>query len=571
MSGSASQLSVVGYQLSDGSATTTPNSQPSGSARNSSTRASGGAFGHVLSARMKGQAADGQDSPATARRANAPAETTSKDPGAVKLGDEKRIEDHTPAAASVAAQVLPAQCFVPTVQEDLHPSEGSLDGAYRTSDASGSPRTPALNSAGPQPPTSLVPASRPPTPETSGSASSVGKQDTAAVADPLDARSGLANEQTSFSASRFASSVAFASDQQTSAAVAAETARLEGVPAKAISPGTLRPDVEGRNLEHSSAKNASQESGGAADTSFGTSATGNAAGSAAEVVAKLQASPTQAKEAWLRHPGGDAVPDNNARFNRNSETTSQFGEIPTPTKEAAHPRAYAQTPDPITSTQPEMTAPQLTIGDSMARKTNDLTQPFRPIATRDEQQNANTSSGVALPVAGHAAAFGSPMRGDRSPIVSDAAASSPVENTPAAPAVIQSAQVLERMGKSEIRLGLNSSNFGNIELHTSVNQDRVGASIATSHAELRSAMIAEMPSLEHAIAQHQLRLDSFQFDSRSGSQAGDSSASNGNQSGSRSGTQSDSRISELTNDSAAQEVPLPPAWTASHSGLNVHA
>jgi hypothetical protein len=127
------------------------------------------------------------------------------------------------------------------------------------------------------------------------------------------------------------------------------------------------------------------------------------------------------------------------------------------------------------------------------------------------------------------------------------------------------------MGKAEIRLGLNSSNFGSIELHTSVNQERVGASISTNHAELRSAMIAEMPSLEHAIAQHQMRLDSFQFDTRSGSQGGDSGAWGGNQSGSRGGAQSANRISELREESAAQEVPLSQAWTASHSGLNVHA
>jgi len=177
---------------------------------------------------------------------------------------------------------------------------------------------------------------------------------------------------------------------------------------------------------------------------------------------------------------------------------------------------------------------------------------------------------VVLPVAGHAAA-GSASREDRSQATPDTAPSSPAENAQTAPTVIQSAQVLERMGKSEIRLGLNSSNFGSIELHTSVNQDRVGASISTSHAELRTAMIAEMPSLEHAIAQHQMRLDSFQFDSRSGPQAGDSSASGGNPSGSRSGTQATARISESSEDTAAQEALLPQAWTASHSGLNVHA
>jgi hypothetical protein len=330
LSGSASQLSVVSYELSDGSATTAANSRPSGSARNSPTWASCGAFGNVLSARMKGQAADGQDPPATARRANGPAEPTSKDPGgAVKLGDEKRIEDHTPAAASVAVQVLPAQSFVPTVQEGPHPSEGSLGGAHRTS--GGSPQTPVLNSAGPQPPPSLVPASLAPTLETIGSAPPIEKQDTAAVADPLDASSGLASAQSSFSAS------------------------LEGVPSKAISSETLRPGVERRDLEHSSAQDTNTASGSPVAAESGAPAAANENVSAAQVRAELEI-PTKAMEAWVGHTAGTAVPGTRAGFNENSDRPSQGGEIPASAKEAGHPHPYAQPQHAIAGTQPDMPA-----------------------------------------------------------------------------------------------------------------------------------------------------------------------------------------------------------------------
>ena len=148
---------------------------------------------------------------------------------------------------------------------------------------------------------------------------------------------------------------------------------------------------------------------------------------------------------------------------------------------------------------------------------------------------------------------------------------SPAESTAAAPALIQSARVLERMGQSEMRLGLNSGNFGAIELHTHVNQDQVGASIATSHAELRAAMMAEMPSLEHAIAQHQLKLDSFNLDSRTSAQNGGSGDAAGNQSP-RGWTRPGTEVSEFNDDMAAQESSLPQAWAAPHSsGLNVHA
>ena len=562
MSGSASQFSGVSCQLSDGSVTTSAAGRLPGGAQNDATRAGDSTFGNVLSAKMSGPVADSQGSLSPARRANAPADTSSKNPGATKLGDEKRTEDHTPAATAVAVQVLPAQSFVPTVQEAPHPSLESLGGAPNLDGAS------ALNAAAPPPPISLVPASRAPGLEAIGSAPTIGAKDTAPVADPLDATSGLASDQSPSATDLLANVISVAPDGQAGPVVGGETASLGGVTPKVTSPGTLMHDAT-RSLKNSSARNASPESGSGADTSSGSSAPGNDAVSAAEVLGKLRETPTQAKEAWVEYPGGNTLQDNNAGFERNPETASQVGALPTSVK-GARPLPYAQPLNPITSTQPETPAPQFNIGDSLASKTTDLTQPVHPITTRDEQQNADTSSSVVLPVAGHAAA-GPASREDRSQATPDAAPSSPAENAQTAPTVIQSAQVLERMGKSEIRLGLNSSNFGNIELHTSVNQDRVGASISTSHAELRTAMIAEMPSLEHAIAQHQMRLDSFQFDSRSGPQAGDSSASGGNPSGSRSGTQATARISESSEDTAAQEALLPQAWTASHSGINVHA
>ena len=138
-------------------------------------------------------------------------------------------------------------------------------------------------------------------------------------------------------------------------------------------------------------------------------------------------------------------------------------------------------------------------------------------------------------------------------------------------AVIPSAHLLQRMGQSEMRLGLNSTRYGSIELHTSVSQDLVGASIATGHAELRAAMIAEMPSLEQAMAQHQLKLDNFYLGPRSSAQNNDHGASAGNQS-LPGRTRSAGSISAFGDDTAATETAPPEAWAAPHSSrLNVHA
>jgi Flagellar hook-length control protein FliK len=99
------------------------------------------------------------------------------------------------------------------------------------------------------------------------------------------------------------------------------------------------------------------------------------------------------------------------------------------------------------------------------------------------------------------------------PGVSEAA---PPGNVPAPPPpALHPLQVLQRMDKAEIRIGLQSENFGAIRLHTSVANDQVGAWVTTSHAGLRDALVIEAPALEKAMARHSLRLESVSVDAGS--------------------------------------------------------
>jgi hypothetical protein len=81
--------------------------------------------------------------------------------------------------------------------------------------------------------------------------------------------------------------------------------------------------------------------------------------------------------------------------------------------------------------------------------------------------------------------------------------------------VLQTTQVLQRMDKAEIRIGLQSTDFGAIRLHTTVANDQVGAAVSTSHPALRDALLFEAPALEKAMARHSLRLDSVRVDAGS--------------------------------------------------------
>lgn len=526
----------------------------------------GGAFGNVLSAKMGGPAIDGRGSLSSARRANPMGlETTSgKNSGAVKLGDDKQIADESASAGSaVAAEILAAQSFVPTVLEDPHSSKSSLGGTPDLRGIRDSGGGPASNAAAAQPSISSVPACGARMQEAGTVTSPTGKPDATAAADRPDTTSLPAGDEAPSLTDPSASIIAAPQNQPIEQVVTAETASITSVTPPATSSGTLRPEATQQDSGHSSAQTTSRSPSNPAAAESGRLNPMAAVHATVPGVEMMQATTSRT--------AGAAVVNTGAMLSRNPAKASQTTEISIQAREAwaGKPDSYAQPPEPITDTHTETLAPQFTISDS---KTIVLTPPVHPVGVRNEQQDPDISSSVVLPIATHAASVDSSGRGDRAQGLSEPAASSSAENVQAVPTVIQSAQVLERMGKSEIRLGLNSSSFGSIELHASVNQDRVGAAIATSHAELRTAMMAEMPSLEHAIAQHQMRLDSLQLDSRSGSQTGDSSPSGGNQSGPRGGTLATTRSSESSEDTAAEETSLPAAWTAPYSsGLNVHA
>lgn len=142
----------------------------------------------------------------------------------------------------------------------------------------------------------------------------------------------------------------------------------------------------------------------------------------------------------------------------------------------------------------------------------------------------------------------------------------PAAITPA----IHSARVLERVGQSEIHIGVNSADFGPIEVHTTVSQDRVGASISSGHADLRMAMQAEMPSLHHAMENHQMHLDHFDVDTRSGGQGGNAPADREPRSARESSRGlRDTRMADTEEIKAARD--LPPTIAPYSYGLSVIA
>jgi len=104
--------------------------------------------------------------------------------------------------------------------------------------------------------------------------------------------------------------------------------------------------------------------------------------------------------------------------------------------------------------------------------------------------------------------------------------------TPQAPAValpgpVQVAQMVNRMGQSEMRIGMNTSAFGSVEVRTVVHTGDVGLIIGSEKGDLRGLLANEMPALTNVLQQQNLKLNSVNFMqgfafSNSGSGGGDS-------------------------------------------------
>ncbi len=280
---------------------------------------------------------------------------------------------------------------------------------------------------------------------------------------------------------------------------------------------------------------------------------------------------SQAETAAKVFPEINAPPDastpQSLRPNRKVDSGQSRG---TGRKEDRDP---SQSSQPETSPQPESQTAPLKAGEATTRAVE------VSAATAGMGHNANPDGTAANAASGELvglqASHPSPdnplapgVKGQSTPL-------SPTSNagdTPPAATVLQSARVLERMGQSEIRVGLNTADFGNLELHTSVSQDRVAATLATSHGELRAALAAEMPSLEHAMSQHQLTLDRFHLDTRSGAQDGNRSASGNQQNRSQTWTQPAAEPGVASDVLPAPETASSQVWLSPYSsGLNVHA
>ncbi len=85
-----------------------------------------------------------------------------------------------------------------------------------------------------------------------------------------------------------------------------------------------------------------------------------------------------------------------------------------------------------------------------------------------------------------------------SPLPSAAASDAP--EVAAAKTVLNTSQLIQSMHSSEMRLGMNSAEFGAISISTSISHQVLSASISLGHAELSRALAQQMPAMQEKLS-----------------------------------------------------------------------
>jgi len=137
--------------------------------------------------------------------------------------------------------------------------------------------------------------------------------------------------------------------------------------------------------------------------------------------------------------------------------------------------------------------------------------------------------------------------------------------------IINTAKLIQNMGQSEMRVGMHSTEFGNISISTSTTRDSISAQISLDHGELAKVLAAHLPEMQAKMGGNQAVDVRIGMNSdKSGQGAGTSgSAANGsaNQSGqSQAGRQQSGNTASSYAGGGVVERQFSPAATAAVTG-----
>jgi hypothetical protein len=71
--------------------------------------------------------------------------------------------------------------------------------------------------------------------------------------------------------------------------------------------------------------------------------------------------------------------------------------------------------------------------------------------------------------------------------------------TPPALPVINTARLIQNLSQSEMRVGMRSSDFGNISINTSATKELISAQISLDHSELARTLAVHLPEMQERL------------------------------------------------------------------------
>jgi hypothetical protein len=111
------------------------------------------------------------------------------------------------------------------------------------------------------------------------------------------------------------------------------------------------------------------------------------------------------------------------------------------------------------------------------------------VAQSDATDPGPKTDASSPPVAQSAAANSSPLHAERPP-----------------EPLFSSAQLIEKVSQSELRLGMRTGEFGSVEIRTTFDHQQLRAEISSERGELGQALSAELPGFEQRLREHDVPL-----------------------------------------------------------------
>jgi len=152
-------------------------------------------------------------------------------------------------------------------------------------------------------------------------------------------------------------------------------------------------------------------------------------------------------------------------------------------------------------------------------------------------------------------------------------------NLPAAPELpgnpsagpVQMAQMANQAAQSEMRIGMNTAAFGNVEVRTVVHANDIGVVIGSEKGDLRGLLANELPGIASTLQQQNLRLHQVSFHATGFAFSGQTSSGGDSQSRSFSSARWVQSPESIPGASAEDSSPAGDGTSNSSNGLNIIA